>query len=694
MSPFADRRLTRLCGWISLGIIALTAIAYWQTADHDFVRIDDQKYVTENDFVRNGLSFRGFVYAWTEQHGANWHPLTTLSHQLDCTLFGLDAGKHHLVNIVLHAVNSVLLFIVLTSMTGSKRLPVPATSTKPEQPRTSKKPRGDRRKSEPNDDQDQPTIDFAAVWKSAFVGALFAVHPLHVESVAWVSERKDVLSTLFWLLAMAAYVAYVRRPDWRRYLLVTAALALGLLAKPMVVTLPAALLLLDYWPLSRWIGAAETEDEAKGEKPRAKRRRGERKLSLRQLVQEKFPWFGLVVVSCIMTVQFQQLGGAVHSAENTPIPLRIENAIVSYVVYLWKTIWPVNLVFFYPHPKHYGGLPWYSVAGSLLVLVAITSGVLYAGRRYRYLLTGWLWYLGTLVPVIGIVQVGDQAMADRYMYVPSIGLFVLLIWGAADLSAKWFRTSRAWMPASAVVLFALTALCWRQVATWRNTGTLADHALSVSENNYYAWYLHGVAAMQTGNVDEAMSAFNRSLKELPIYANARFDLGKLLLDANRFDEAEKHFRRLEKTRPDLADRGLRVLTNRRALSWYERAAVSLGQGNQREAAAQLRRAIELQPDYPSALNDLAWILATSSDAQLRNGQEALRLAKRATKLYPNSLMLDTLAAAYAEVGNFDEAVRVAEQAMAQARQDPQQMMPPGIEQRLRGYQQRKPYRDA
>ena len=717
---------TRLRWAIGVAIVGLTAAAYYQVLGHDFVAIDDHAYVSENEHIRNGLTLDGWRFAWTQAHGSNWHPLTSISHMIDCTLFGLDAGKHHLVNWWLHTANSVLLFLVLVRMTGHGATGPMASGAALGTKRRdgSRSNRARRKRAAAGNDRDASCPDKATaaggesgderptVWMSGLVAALFAVHPLHVESVAWVSERKDVLSTLFWLGTMWAYVGYVRRPTRRGYAWTTLLLALGLMSKPMVVTLPAALLLLDWWPLRRLnqAGSAASAASTTSAAGRASAAKGRKKAPSEAaatapapsgpwwrawvpLVIEKWPWFALAAVSSVVTFYVQRTSGSMHSAETIPLGLRLQNAVISYGVYLWKMVWPVGLAYFYPHPAMRGGVSAAQLVAAAVALGGITAAVVYWGRRKPYLPSGWFWYLGTLVPVIGVVQVGDQALADRYTYIPSIGIFVMAVWGAVDLLGRWGLTRRVGAPVSVAVLLVLTVLTWRQVATWHDTATLAEHAIGVTKGNYSAWYLKGVAAMRRGETDEAMRAFRRSLEIHPGFANARFDLGKLLIDADRLDEAEDHFRRLEKVRPDLARRGLNVVANRRAVQWYARGTELLRAGKPAQAAECFRETIRLYPRHAAALNDLAWILATSPDDRLRDGAEALRLAQKATKLDRSSLMLDTLAAAYAEAGQFDRAVQTAQEAIRLAQSDPQQMMPPGIEARLELYRQRKPYRD-
>src|SRR5580704_10167611 len=403
-------------GWLTIAICialaGLTWLIFGQTLWHDFVNYDDPRYVYENTRITGGLSISGIAWAFTHIHSLNWHPLTTISHMLDCQLYGLKAGWHHFTNVLLHTLATILLFRALEQMTG-------------------------------------------AVWRSAFVGAVFAIHPLRVESVTWIAERKDVLSGVFFMLTLLAYVCYVRSPRVGRYLVVVFLFVCGLMSKPMLVTLPFVLLLLDYWPLARIKGQF-----------------GKR-------VLEKIPLIALSAVSSIITFLVQK--GAVGRAEDLPILERINNAVVSYVLYIWQMLWPVNLAVFYPHPEN--RLPFWETASCLLLLICITAVAIGLRKQRPYLVTGWLWYLGMLVPVIGLVQVGWQGRADRYTYLPQIGLYIAATWGVADVTAL-YRYQRATLSAAAVALIGALSLCaWVQTSYWRDSERLFRHALAVTTNN-------------------------------------------------------------------------------------------------------------------------------------------------------------------------------------------------------------------
>src|SRR5262245_29616144 len=364
---------------VCLGLVAVTWAVFGQTLTHDFVNFDDHVYVYKNPLVVRGLSTEGIIGAFTHAHARNWHPLTTLSHMLDCQLYGLNAGGHHLTNVILHTISVLLLFLVLKQMTD-------------------------------------------ALWQSAFVAALFAIHPLHVESVAWIAERKDVLSAVFFLLTLAAYFQYTRAPSALRYLLVALLFAFGLMSKPMLVTVPFVLLLLDYWPLRR-IGAQKSEV----------RRR------LPTLITEKTPFFAMSVFSCIATLFAQRQGPS--AIDQLPFLWRLENTFVTYVTYIWQMLWPAQLAVFYPHPND--RLPVVEVTAAIALLVGISLVAIYLRRTKPYLVTGWFWYLGMLVPVIGLVQVGEQAHADRYTYLPQIGLYIMIAWTIGDLLLESTRLRRA-----------------------------------------------------------------------------------------------------------------------------------------------------------------------------------------------------------------------------------------------------------
>ncbi len=464
-------------------LLALVALVYRQVAEFGFVNFDDPRYVTQNPIVKAGLTWRGVVWAFSGVHVSNWHPLTWLSLMLDVEAFGVDPSAMHLVNVALHAANTALLFLVLQAATNRP-------------------------------------------WRCAFVAALFAVHPLHVESVAWISERKDVLSTLFWLLAMGAWLRWVRAPSAPRKIAVALAMALGALSKPMVVTLPVTLLLLDVWPLRRL--------DPEGLTP----------ARLWPLVREKWALFAVSAVTGVLTLVAQQEGGSVASSQAVALPARLGNAILAYGQYLLQTIWPTALAVVYPHPALTpSGLPWGAVFLSALVLAIVTAIVVWQWRARPYLAFGWAWYVVTLAPVIGLVQVGLQGRADRYTYVPLIGVFVAVTWMAADLvgARLWGRTVLGAAAAGSVA--AASILAFRQVATWQDSFRLFNHALEVTSENGLAWRNLGTAWQDARRPELAVPALRESIRLMPHDARTWLNLAISHMTMGQFDEADACFRK-------------------------------------------------------------------------------------------------------------------------------------------------------
>lgn len=438
---------------VALALAGMTCVVFARALFNGFIEhYDDSKYVLENPAVRSGLTWDGLLYAFTDQCVANWHPLTMLSHMLDCELYGVRPFGHHLTNVILHAVNTALLFVVLHRMTG-------------------------------------------ALWRSALVAALFSVHPLHVQSVAHVAQRKDVLSTLFWLLTMWAYVRYAAQPAIRRYIWVSLFFVLGLLSKPMLVSLPIVLLLMDYWPLNRFSGKAKSG--------------GHRFSGLRPCLLEKLPLIGCSVISCAVTVVIQGAYGAVSGANITPLPFRARNAVLSYVAYIRMTLWPSGLAAHYPFPLEF---PLWKVAGAALLLATLTWLCLIYLRNRPYWAVGWLWYVLTLVPVIGLVQVGSQAIADRYTYIPLIGLFIIAAWAAADAAERRPRTRAALAAISASALTILAGCTWVQLGYWRDGETLWRRALAVTTDNDIAHWCLGAVLCNRGDIEEGMPHYNEAVR--------------------------------------------------------------------------------------------------------------------------------------------------------------------------------------
>ncbi len=494
--------------------------AYWGLLQNEFVSYDDNVYITANPHVTDGLSIEGVRWAFTSGHASNWHPVTWLSHMLDCELFGTNAGLHHLVNVMLHAANSVLLLWILRQMTK-------------------------------------------VIWPSVFVAAAFALHPMHVESVAWAAERKDVLSTLFWMLTMAAYLFYAQRRNAGRYAILLATYAAGLMSKPMLVTLPLVLLLLDYWPLR--------EDSLN-------------KLPTRRLVLEKLPLASLAIASCVVTYYVQRSWGAMSLGQEVSLGQRAANAVVSYVVYIGRLVWPSDMAVLYPYPALTPAWKWVLC---LVALLAITAAALAAGRRLRYLVTGWLWYVVTLVPVIGLVQVGGQAYADRYTYIPYIGLFVIAAWGAADISAK-LRINMA-VARAAVVVLAIWALGTRQQVTyWRDSATLFEHAIAVTEDNFIIHNNYGNELLNRGRTDAAIEHYRKAIQIRPNYIIGLKNLGAALVQKERFDEGLKYLHRAAELNP-----GWHEVYNSLGMAYGQQANYELAEKN-------LKKALELKPGYAQA----------------------------------------------------------------------------------------------
>jgi Flp pilus assembly protein TadD len=572
---------------ICAGIGLLTVVVFWPVLYHGFVNYDDDKYVSENLHVRKGLTPEGVRWAWTTRLTSNWHPLTWLSHMLDCELYGLDPGRHHLTNLLLHVVNAVLLFLVLERLTE-------------------------------------------ASWRAAIVALLFAVHPLHVESVAWVAERKDVLSTLFFMLTLASYVVYVSKPSLSRYLPMFGFLALGLLAKSMLVTLPFVLLLLDFWPLGRF----------------ARR-------SIGRLVLEKLPLFGLAAVFSATTFLAQHAGQAVGSLERFPAWVRIANAADSYLSYVQKMFWPEALAVFYPHPG--SDISWWRVGFSSAFLLVLSAVAWLAGRQRPYLPVGSFWFVGTLVPVIGIVQVGEQGFADRYTYVPLIGLFIVVVWGVNDL-IQWSNPSnpryRVAVPSVAaagigVAIVALMLTSRVQVGYWRDSETLFRRALAVTERNHTAHINLALALADQDRLDEVIVHLREAVRIKPDHPKAQHNLGVALSHRGQSVEAHRHLLRSVELQPADAKAQFNL-----GVSFSE-----LGQID--EAIARFSKTIELDPTHAPAYYRCGTLLAKQ-----KRWDEAIAHLSRSVGIYPrNANAHYNLAVALYNKGNYTEAwkeVRLAE----------------------------------
>ena len=528
---------------ICLALAILTVITFWSLKDCGFINLDDNTYVFQNAYVQSGLNANsiGQFFSFSSElaeKSSNWHPLTWLSLMFDYQVFGLNPQGYHLINLLFHVMNTILLFLILRRMTKT-------------------------------------------LWPSAFVACLFAIHPLHVESVAWIAERKDVLSTFFWMLTMGAYSYYVEHLGFRRYFLVLLFFILGLMAKPMLVTLPFVLLLLDYWPLRRFQEIKpdheiQTEEVKKPANP-------EYKWSLiYPLLWEKAPLFVLAILSSIVTYIAQQKGRAVQSFEVLSPIVRIGNAFVSYISYMGKMIWPSNLAVFYPHP---GLLVSWQVLGSVLLLISITLAVIWRVQKSPYLATGCLWYIGTLVPVIGIVQVGTQAMADRYTYIPLIGLFIMVAWGVPDLLKKWKYRKEILLASSVLSIFCLSIITWTQVGYWQNNITLFDHTLKVTDNNWQIYNNRAVANRRLGNYSQAISDYDRAIEMNPGYAEAYINRGNVYRDLGNYKQAIEDF-----------DRGIEIKPDD-AAAYINRGVAYSDLGNYNQAIEDYGRGIEIKPDY-------------------------------------------------------------------------------------------------
>jgi Flp pilus assembly protein TadD len=542
-------------------LAALDLAVFAPVWHHQFTTYDDPLYIGQNPEVVAGLTWHGVVWAFTTGREANWHPLTWLSHMLDVELFGLTPGPHHVMSLLLHIASTLLLFGVLQRMTGQ-------------------------------------------VGRSAVVAALFGVHPLHVESVAWAAERKDVLSTLFWMLTLWAYVGYVRGPSARRYLAVLGLFGAGLMAKPMLVTLPFVLLLLDFWPLGRM---APSPGEREGPTPLIDVR------AALGAAREKLPLLALTLASSVVTFLVQRQGGAVARSDILPLWQRVSNAMVSYVAYIGKMLWPTQLAAFYPYP--HAPWPWWMTAGSVAMVAAITAGVLLVIRRHPYLSVGWLWYVGTLVPVIGLVQVGSARMADRYTYVPLIGLFIALAWAVPELLARWPPRRVALPIAASVVIAVCAVLASLQVRHWQDTVALWTRSVEVTPDDVFLRGYLGNALAQAGRFQEALVHHSEALRLRPGVAETHNNLGFTLANLGRIDEA----------------------------------------------MAQYAEALRVLPEYAEAHNNLGMALAAQGkiDEALREFLEATRIKPNDAEMHINAaMMLGRKGQAAEAIHHYTEALRV------------------------------------
>jgi len=566
---------------ISVGLIALVWFVFGHTIKFPFSNFDDPEYVYEVPEINSGLSWHNIAWAFTHWPSTNWFPLKNISLMLDFQLFGFNPGMFHLTNVILHAATTVLLFLALRASTGR-------------------------------------------TWPSAFVAAIFAIHPLRAESVVWIEERKDVLSGVFFMLTLAAYLHYTRKPSLARYVTMSILFAAGLLSKPMLVTTPFILLLLDYWPLERIVGLRTFQTR----------------------LFEKFPLFALSVADAILSAG--GIARAHGAADQLSFPARVGNAFISYVIYIWQMIWPANLGAFYPFPQN-GSPVWQPIVAAALLL-AITILAFALRKSGPYLLVGWLWYLSMLAPVIGLIQINLQSHADRYTYLPQIGLYIFIGWGIADLVADRQYPRKIVSVAAIVVILGLAMTARAQAAYWRDSETLWNHTIAVTKDNYFVHASLADLLIRRGRVPEAIEHSKEALRIRPNDADAQNNLGLALLQT----------------------------------------------GDWKRAVANFEKALEIDPRHMNAEVNLAWILATSLDASMRDGARAVQVAEDVARRagHPNAIVLRTLAAAYAETGRFSEATATAQQAIEIARETGNQGLAADLERNIAAYRMNQPIRSG
>jgi protein O-mannosyl-transferase len=687
MTERARRTLVTL---VWLGLIAGTLLVYWQVHKFGFVYYDDDTYVFNNRHVLEGLSIPSVTWALTSGYGSNWHPLTWLSLMLDSQLSGGNPGWMHIVNVFLHIANALLLFELFRRLT-------------------------------------------VALWRSAFVAAVFALHPTHVESVAWIAERKDVLSTLFMLLSIASYAWYVKGASKGRYALALLLFVSGIMTKPMVVTLPFLLLLLDYWPLGRMTGQKGNSQT----------------MSLRKLVVEKIPFFAISAVSCVVTYLVQRSGGSVLDFESLAFSDRMANALVSYARYIGKIFLPVDMAVFYPFVR---GGAWWGAVLSLVLLVLVTFAVIRYGRQQKYLPVGWFWFVGTLVPVIGLVQAGGQAMADRYTYIPYIGLSIVIAWTVPRLMPAVRMRTIALSFAVALALAAMGYMAWLQAGYWKDSLTLFTHAVVVTRDNsiafnnraaaYYDMGLYedsiadcqsaiainpryaaayknlGFAYGKLGRWQDSITQLRHALALRPEYAEVENYIGYAYGMLGQWTQAEESFARATLARKDYDEAWYNLGTAHQRLgydkeaeqaflqaiklnrhyaeAWNSLASVYTAQNRLPEAVDAHTKAIEADPAYAEAYNNLAWLIATRPEIPGRDTRRAIDLAARACELtlQHSPVIMGTLAAAYASAGQYQDAVSTAEKAIELATKAGQPQTAAIVRYHLSFYKQGKPYTET
>ncbi len=621
---------------VCLALAAMTWLVFGQTLRHEFINYDDGEQIYQHPVIRNGLSWEGIVWVFSHSDDGHWTPLNKISHMLDCQFYGLKPGGHHMTNVLFHSATAILLFLVLRRMTGF-------------------------------------------LWRSAFVAAVFAIHPLRVESVAWVAERKDVLSGFFFMLTLWAYVRYVQKTEIRSqlsamgklshvprplasvdYWLALLFFACGLMSKAMVVTLPLLLLLLDFWPLHRflrpWPMAAMDKNKL---------------LSVsKRLILEKIPFLGPIVAvgvgllfsrdrnNVVVAVALLTGQGLVPHKDFSPMA-QTGHALLTPLVYFKQMFCPVGLVVFSPPSQ---SVPRWEIFMAIILLTAISVVVVFRWRKQPYLVVGWFWYLIMLAPILMLIRQGAEVRCDRYTYLPQIGLYILVAWGAMDLCGFWRHRRMVLGSVAAVVITALGVDSFIQTSYWRNSESLWTYTLTCTSDNAIAHNNLGNVFLQQGPLDEAIAQFQKALAIEPFFEKAHYNLGTAFLEQRRTDEAIAQFRKALEIKPDYVD------------AHNNLANALLQKGNVEDAISHYQKALAIKPDYAEILNNLAWVLSTTPQASLRNGQRAIKLAQRANQLTgdKNPLLVRTLATAYAEAGRFSDALETAQRALqlAEAQSNP------------------------
>jgi len=586
-------------------LILSTLLVYWQVRNFDFVNYDDKVYVYENPHVLNGLTRSGVIWAFTSCYFGYWQPLTWLSLMVDCQLFGPLPGRIHLVNVFLHIANTLLLFSVLKKMTDSTSSP-----------------------------------QAGSLWSSAFVAAVFAIHPMHVESVAWISERKDILSTFFLLLTLAAYTGYTKSPTIYRYIASLVLFAFGLMAKPILVTLPFLLLLLDYWPLNRLM--AQTPILGR---PEAKSAPPAHKQSIYCCLLEKIPFLVLSVVSSIITFLTQKSGAIIYDTKTVPLMDRASNAFLSYARYIGKLFWPQNLAVFYPFDA--GSFVFWQVAMSIVLLIVISILVIRFGRNRKYLPVGWFWFIGSLVPVIGLVKFTGSSYADRFTYIPYIGLFIMLAWGLPELLSRWRYRKIVLGMAAPMTLIALGTGAYRQVGVWNNSITLFSHAIEVTHDNAPVHNYLGNSYFDLKRYQDAMESCRQAINIMPDYAEAHYNLGNAYSKLGRYQDAAQAYKQAIKIKPGYTE------------AYNNLGNAYVGLGRFQEAAEAFKQAINVKTDYADAHNNLG-----NACLSLGRWQDAIENYKQAIRIKPNWAEAHyNLGAAYGKIGRYQDALEIYKQAV-------------------------------